>query len=181
MIIPLELDNIDIGISSINLVSKDSISKDYYPDYIPTNVIDNNTTIEPLHYSHINMENYKSNQHKIVLTKIAFNLIPNMTYDFSILVKTNNYYIDDNQWKIYIEIVSKKTNNILEKMDYYKISSYTDNNNSFGWFLIKWYWRAPKTINTEENYNIIFNSIGIDKCPLSNNTMIYSTLISLRS
>ena len=176
MIIPLELDNIDIGISSINLVSKDSISKDYYPDYIPTNLIDNNTTIEPLHYSHINMENYKSNQHKIVLTKIAFNLIPNMTYDFSILVKTNNYYIDDNQWKIYIEIVSKKTNNILEKMDYYKISSYTDNNNSFGWFLIKWYWRAPKTINTEENYNIIFNSIGIDKCPLSNNTMIYSIM-----
>ena len=166
MIIPLELDNIDIGISSINLVSKDSISSDYYPDYIPTNLIEDTTNIEPLHYSHINVENYKSNQHKIPLNKLVFNLIPNMNYSFSILVKTNNYYIDDNQWKIYIEIVSTKTNNIFKKMDYYKIPSYKDDNSSYGWFLIKWYWHTPKTININENYIIIFNSIGIDSIPI---------------
>lgn len=176
MIIPLELDNTDIGVASINLLDKTTIPKDYYPEYNPMNLVEN-TTIVPIHYSHINMENYKTNIHKLHLKKYIFNLIPNMTYSFSIIVKTNNYYIDEHQWKIYIEIISVKTNNILEKMDYYKIPYYCDtNNNNFGWHLIKWYWNTKKNININENYYIILNSIGLDKCPLSNSTIIYSII-----
>lgn len=175
MIIPLDLDNTDIGVASINLVSKNSIPNDYYPDYIPTHLMENNNH-QPLHYSHINMDNYKTNIHKIQLNKECFNLIPNMTYSFSIIVKTNNYYIDDNQWKIDIEIISAKTNKIVEKMDYYKIPYYLDNNNSFGWFVIQWFWNTNKNIHINEHFYIIFNSIGIDKCPLSNSPVIYSII-----
>ena len=99
-----------------------------------------------------------------------------MTYSFSIIVKTNNYYIDEHQWNIYIEIISVKTNNVLEQTDYYKIPYYGDDNNNFGWHIIKWYWNTKKNISIDDNYYIILNSIGLDKCPLSNNTIIYSII-----
>lgn len=175
MLIPFLINHEMLGRANIEVCSEKEFDKNYCPLFIPKKFSITKNNI--FHYHHLGENIYKGNSiHNIEINNnFNINLIPNTSYSLKLLLKTNNYYIDKNQWKIYITLNYRKNNHLLLKSDYYKIPIYTDNNdNSYGWFLIKWFFTTESDLDINDNIYINICSEGIDLCPFNNTKIIYS-------
>lgn len=171
MIIPFNLEY-----SNIELASITKEMDNYYPNYIPDKLVGiENNNIEIVHYNHINNNIYSNTINYITINNnIGIYLLNDILYSFSILIKTNNCYIDSNQWNISFQIQSIKNDMILYSSDSYKIPYYqNDNNNNMGWYKIIWFFKLNK-LDEKELFKLVLLSIGLDKCMVSNDKICYS-------